>query len=214
MRQYEKMTKAEVVNAQRAWAKAVVDQDVEALLGLYDFGSPDEPLLFKPTLTDEIRLDEAGTRSYFVGGDPDYPNDSGFLNNAWKRVEFQSAAGPLLKGLVLEQEFDRGDVIDAGVAEDVVVGFAGLDSAAGPADDDAELGLEDHPALVAARTKDGFARPDNAGNRLHEVQRRGRYRLTLGLGALVEIVPQRENRVRLVRREQLDLGKIRTIPVG
>ena len=97
MRQFERMTKAEVVNAQRAWAKAVVDQDVEALLGLYDFGAPDEPLLFKPTLADEIRLDEAGARSYFIGGDPDYPHDNGFLFNAWKRIEFQSAVGPILK---------------------------------------------------------------------------------------------------------------------
>ena len=97
MRQYEKMTKAEVISAQRAWAKAVVDQDVEALLALYDFGTPDEPLLFKPTLADEIRLDEEGARAYFVGGNPDFPHDGGFLFNAWKRVEFQSAVGPILK---------------------------------------------------------------------------------------------------------------------
>ena len=44
VRSFEKMGKAEVINAQRAWAKAVIDQDVETLLGLYDFGSPDEPL--------------------------------------------------------------------------------------------------------------------------------------------------------------------------
>ncbi|MEM8767389.1 MAG: hypothetical protein AAGE43_08100, partial [Pseudomonadota bacterium] len=80
-----------------AWAKAVVEQDVDTLLELYDFGAPDEPLLFKPTLADEIRLDEAGARSYFVGGNPDYPHDGGFLFNAWKRVEFQSAVGPILK---------------------------------------------------------------------------------------------------------------------
>lgn len=97
MRQFEKMTKAEVINAQRAWARAVIDQDVDTLLGLYDFGSPDEPLLFKPTLADEIRLDEAGARSYFVGGNTDYPNDGGFLFNGWKRVDFQSAVGPILK---------------------------------------------------------------------------------------------------------------------
>ena len=97
IREFERMTKAEVIHAQRAWTQAVVDQDVETLLGLYDFGSPDEPLLFKPTLTDEIRLDEEGTRSYFVGGNPKYPHDSGFLFNEWKRIEFQSAAGPLLK---------------------------------------------------------------------------------------------------------------------
>ncbi|MEM9479760.1 MAG: hypothetical protein AAGA58_08920 [Verrucomicrobiota bacterium] len=91
------MTKAEVVAAQRAWAQAVIDQDVEGLLALYDFGAPDEPLLFKPTLADVIRLDEAGARSYFVGGNPDYPHDAGFLKHGWKHVEFQSAVGPILK---------------------------------------------------------------------------------------------------------------------
>jgi hypothetical protein len=94
---FEPIGKAEVIAAQRAWAKAVVDQDVETLLGLYDFGTPDEPLLFKPTLADVVRLDEAGARSYFVGGNADYPHDGGFLNHGWKRVEFQSAAGPVLK---------------------------------------------------------------------------------------------------------------------
>ncbi len=97
MRQFEKMTKAEVINAQRAWSRAVIEQDVETLLGLYDFGSPDEPLLFKPTLADVIRLDEPGARSYFVGGNDDYPHDGGFLNHGWKHVEFQSAVGPILK---------------------------------------------------------------------------------------------------------------------
>ena len=97
MRSYQEMSKAEVITAQRAWAKAVVDQDLDTLLGLYDFGSPDEPLLFKPTLADVIRLDEAGARSYFVGGDENYPHDHGFLHNAWKHVEFQSAVGPILK---------------------------------------------------------------------------------------------------------------------
>ncbi|MEO0936953.1 MAG: hypothetical protein AAFY38_02235 [Pseudomonadota bacterium] len=91
------MTKAEVVSAQRAWARYVTEQDVENLLDLYDFGTPDEPLLFKPTLADVIRLDRAGARAYFVGGDDDYPNDDGFLANGWTRVDFQSAAGPILK---------------------------------------------------------------------------------------------------------------------
>ena len=72
-RNFEPMTKAEVVAAQRAWAKCVTDQDVDGLLALYDFGDPDAPLLFKPTLANVIRLDRAGARSYFVGGDPNYP---------------------------------------------------------------------------------------------------------------------------------------------
>ena len=96
-RNFEPMTKAEVVTAQRAWAKCVTEQDVDGLLALYDFGDPDEPLLFKPTLADVIRLDEKGARAYFVGGDPDYPQDGGFLKRGWKQVEFQSAVGPILK---------------------------------------------------------------------------------------------------------------------
>lgn len=96
-RTFQPMTKAEVIAAQRAWAKNVVDQDVEGLLALYDFGTADEPLLFKPTLADVIRLDRAGARSYFVGGDSNYPHDHGFLHNAWKKVEFQSSVGPVLK---------------------------------------------------------------------------------------------------------------------
>lgn len=91
------MTKAEVIAAQRAWAKCVTEQDVDSLLNLYDFGNPDEPVLFKPTLADVIRLDEAGARAYFVGGSASFPQDTGFLKHGWKKVEFQSAAGPILK---------------------------------------------------------------------------------------------------------------------
>lgn len=97
MRNFEKMTRAEVINAQRAWAKAIVAKDLEAVLALYDFGSDDEPLLFKPTLADIIRIDEAGARAYFAGGDPDYPHDSGFLNHNWKHIDFQSEVGPVIK---------------------------------------------------------------------------------------------------------------------
>ncbi|MEM1076172.1 MAG: hypothetical protein AAGI36_17050, partial [Pseudomonadota bacterium] len=91
------MTKADVIAAQRAWAKYVTEQDVDNLLELYDFGDADEPVLFKPTLADVIRLDRDGARSYFVGGDPGYPHDHGFLKRGWKRVDFQSAVGPILK---------------------------------------------------------------------------------------------------------------------
>ena len=62
---YEPMTKAEVIAAQRAWAKYVTEQDVDKLLDLYDFGSPDEPVLFKPTLADVIRLDRSGAEIIF-----------------------------------------------------------------------------------------------------------------------------------------------------
>ncbi|MEO1543425.1 MAG: hypothetical protein AAFR75_05330 [Pseudomonadota bacterium] len=96
-RVFQPMTRAEVVSAQRLWAKHVVEQDVENLLDLYDFGASDEPVLFKPTLADVIRLDRAGAKSYFVGGDPNFPHDHGFLKRGWTRVDFQSAVGPILK---------------------------------------------------------------------------------------------------------------------
>lgn len=101
---FEPMTKADIFAAQRAWAKYVTEQDVEKLLELYDFGTTEAPLLFKPTLADVIRLDREGARSYFVGGNADYPHDHGFLKRGWTRVEFQSAAGPVLRagGLVYE----------------------------------------------------------------------------------------------------------------
>ena len=96
-RNFEPMTKAEVVAAQRAWAKYVTEQAVDELLALYDFGDPDEPVLFKPTLADVIRLDREGARSYFIGGNANYPHDHGFLKNGWIKVDFQSAVGPILK---------------------------------------------------------------------------------------------------------------------
>ena len=42
-------TTTEVIRAQEAWVDAVIAQDVETLLALYDFGSQDEPLLFADT---------------------------------------------------------------------------------------------------------------------------------------------------------------------
>jgi hypothetical protein len=83
-----------VRQAQAAWGAAVVAQDVDALAALYDF----DVLLFKPTMAAQIRVDEAGARSYFVGGDPRYPGDDGFLKHGFVAVEFASARGIMLEG--------------------------------------------------------------------------------------------------------------------
>ena len=92
---FEPITGIQVIGAQHAWAKHVTEQNVDKLLDLYDFGTPNQPLLFKPTLSEVIRCDRRSARSYFIGDDPNYPNDQGFLNHGWKQVEFQSAIGPL-----------------------------------------------------------------------------------------------------------------------
>ena len=52
-------------------------------------------MLFKPTLADVIRTDRAGARSYFVGENPLFPKDRGFLKHGWKLVNFNSVAGPI-----------------------------------------------------------------------------------------------------------------------
>ena len=67
MRSFQKMTKAEVVVAQRAWAKAVVEQNVEALLALYDFGTPDEPTLDQLDLALSVGTGTEGGGSAIAG---------------------------------------------------------------------------------------------------------------------------------------------------
>ncbi|MCH2108406.1 MAG: hypothetical protein MK135_03695 [Polyangiaceae bacterium] len=112
-RQFQQLTKEEVLEAQRAWAKAVIEQDLDGLLALYDFGTSDQPLLFKPTLADVIRLDEEGARSYFVGGNAKYPTAGGFLKHGWKKVDFKSAAGPLMNaGGLSFQDMGQYDFIN------------------------------------------------------------------------------------------------------
>ena len=94
---YDRFTKEEVEAAQATWAAAVIGQDLETLLSLYDFNREGGPLLFKPTLSCDIRTDVDGTRSYFVGGDGRYPYDQGFIKKGWKSVRFESAAGPVFE---------------------------------------------------------------------------------------------------------------------
>ena len=94
-REFQRITKSEVIKAQHLWAKYVTEQNIEKLLDLYDFGNPEEPLLFKPTLADVIRTERTGARSYFVGGNPLFPQDKGFLKNEWKLVKLNSIAGPI-----------------------------------------------------------------------------------------------------------------------
>ncbi|MEM8564480.1 MAG: hypothetical protein AAGF57_19730 [Pseudomonadota bacterium] len=52
-------------------------------------------VLFKPTLATNpqtFRTTRAGAVSYFVGGDPSFPDDDGFAIKDWKNCEVQNAA--------------------------------------------------------------------------------------------------------------------------
>ena len=98
----------EVLSAQQAWCKALVDisaahtssgqpaakalaeKVIDAAYG-YQLGA----VLFKPTLTvnpQTFRTTRAGALSYFVGGDPAFPKDTGFALKGWNKCEIANAA--------------------------------------------------------------------------------------------------------------------------
>lgn len=101
------ITEAEVLKAQKMWGNAVVQisKDFEAgglekakvtaqaaldAAYAYDMG----PVLFKPTLAampQNIRSTEEGALAYFVGGNKNFPNDSGFALKGWRNVEAKNS---------------------------------------------------------------------------------------------------------------------------
>jgi hypothetical protein len=77
----------------RKTAEQVID-------GAYNYAAA--PVLFKPTLThgaQTFRTTRAGALAYFVGGNPEYPEDKGFALLPWTQAKFTIAAtyieGPL-----------------------------------------------------------------------------------------------------------------------
>ena len=102
------ITEAEVLKAQAAWCKALVDisttgakqgpaaakvlaeKVIDAAYG-YQMGA----VLFKPTLTvvpQTFRTTKAGALAYFVGGDTNFPKDTGFALKGWTACEAKNAA--------------------------------------------------------------------------------------------------------------------------
>ena len=101
------ITESDVLAAQQGWcdglvaiattysesghadAKALAEEIIDAAYG-YQLGG----VLFRPTLAkapQTFRLTRAGAISYFVGGDPDFPQDSGFASKGWTHCEFANA---------------------------------------------------------------------------------------------------------------------------
>jgi len=71
-------------------ARALAGEVVDAAYG-YDLG----PVLFKPTLSggaQTFRTTRKGVLSYFVGHDPDYPQDAGFALRGWREARTETAA--------------------------------------------------------------------------------------------------------------------------
>lgn len=101
------ISEAEVLSAQKAWcaalvnisqtharsgqaaAKALAEQVIDAAYA-YQMGA----VLFKPTLTTNpqtFRTTRAGALAYFVGGDAQFPKDTGFALKGWNKCEAKNA---------------------------------------------------------------------------------------------------------------------------
>ncbi|SHE60504.1 hypothetical protein [Chryseobacterium takakiae] len=99
------ITYDEVNAAQQAWCDALVKigqikeeggdyrKFAEQVLSdayNYDYGK----VFFKPTLAygdQTFRNDKKGALAYFVGGDPNYPNDKGFALKPWVKARYENA---------------------------------------------------------------------------------------------------------------------------
>jgi hypothetical protein len=106
------ITYDEVNAAQQAWCDALVRigqikeeggdykafaEQVLSTAYNYDNGK----VFFKPTLAfgdQTFRNDKKGALAYFVGGDPDYPNDKGFALTPWVKARYDNA-GPNNEGI-------------------------------------------------------------------------------------------------------------------
>lgn len=102
------ISEAEVINAQKSWCKALVDisqtadkDGVPAAKALAEkvidgaYGYQMGAVLFKPTLTvapQTFRTTRAGALAYFVGGDSNFPKDTGFALKGWTQCEARNAA--------------------------------------------------------------------------------------------------------------------------
>jgi hypothetical protein len=98
------ITKAEVLAAQQGWCDALVligkthadGGDAKAvatkiLTEAYDYDNGE--VFFKPTLAygdRTFRTTKKGALSYFVGGDPDFPEDKGFALKPWVKARFDN----------------------------------------------------------------------------------------------------------------------------
>lgn len=102
----EPITEAEVNAAQQAWCDGLLKigqvhkagGDYRAIANtliddLYDY--KEGKVFFKPTLAfgaNTFRPTKKGALSYFLGGDPNFPEDSGFALKNWVKVRFDNNA--------------------------------------------------------------------------------------------------------------------------
>ena len=102
------ITETELAEARAAWGNGLVaistaydDDGIEAVRAVADdlldglYGFEFGPILFKPTLSggaQTFRTDKQGTLSYFIGHNPDYPQDTGFGLKSWLKVTSETSS--------------------------------------------------------------------------------------------------------------------------
>jgi hypothetical protein len=97
------ITEREVVDAQKAWGEGIIaigkayseggDYTAAAAAHINRFYGYDLSLvLFKPTLAsvDQFRTSFDSALSYFVGGNPSFPEDKGFAIKPWTKVRWKN----------------------------------------------------------------------------------------------------------------------------
>ena len=102
------ITETDLAKARTAWGDGLIaistaydaggiDAAKEIAGGLFDslYGFEFGPILFKPTLSggaQTFRTDRTGTLSYFIGHNPDFPQDTGFGLKSWRDVSSGTAS--------------------------------------------------------------------------------------------------------------------------
>ena len=96
------ITEQEVLEAQKDWGEGIVkigkvflengDYKAEAEKHISTFYAYDsETVFFKPTMTalHQFRTTRDGALSYFIGQNPDFPEDHGFALKSWHAVRWE-----------------------------------------------------------------------------------------------------------------------------
>lgn len=106
------ITREEIEEIQQNWGKGLVHIGNQYLqkndyksaaakhVDLF-YGYRKETVLFKPTLANnrQFRKTFESALSYFIGGNPEFPNDTGFALKPWKSVRFENS------GFILKEQY-------------------------------------------------------------------------------------------------------------
>ena len=95
----------EVEQIQKDWAGTVIrlgrlwqrgepykEEASQFVSQFYAYDTDHIQVLFKPTRASRqpFRMTHEGALSYFIGGDPNFPEDSGFALMPWEKIEFHN----------------------------------------------------------------------------------------------------------------------------